>query len=163
EHAFATLLAFFGLFYVFGIPPGQGADEPSHFPRAYHVSEGHLFPVMQNNWEWGGGVMPVSLQRTIDAFFQVGNRPDLRVDVKKYEELWQLPLRPEERIPVCYPPAAHYTFVPYLPQAAGIALARAAGLGPLPVFYTGRLANLALCVVILFWAIRLWPVGKLVF
>src|SRR5262245_12872287 len=71
EHVFASLLAGFGLLFAFGIPPGQGADEPSHFPRAYHVSEGHLFPVMQNNWEWGGGNLPVSVQRVVNAFFQV--------------------------------------------------------------------------------------------
>jgi uncharacterized membrane protein len=156
-------LCVFGLCFVFGLPPGQGADEPSHFPRAYHISEGHLFPVMQNNWEWGGGSLPVALQRVIDAFFHVGNRTDLRVEVKKIEELWQTPLRLDDRIPVMYPTAAHYTFVPYLPQALGIALARTAGLGPLPVFYAGRLANLLLCVVLFFWAIRLWPVGRLAF
>jgi uncharacterized membrane protein len=163
EHVFAALLAGFGLLFAFGIPPGQGADEPSHFPRAYHVSEGHLFPIMQNDWEWGGGLLPATVQRTIDAFFAVGNRPDLQVDLNKYEQLWQIPLQPEERLPVMYPTAAHYTFVPYLPSATAIALARTAGLGPLPLFYAGRLANLALSVVVLFWAIRLCPVGKLLF
>jgi uncharacterized membrane protein len=162
EHVFAPLLAGFGLLFAFGIPPGQGADEPSHFPRAYHVSEGHLFPVMQNNWEWGGGNLPASVQRVVNAFFQVGNRPDLQVDLKQYKRLRRTPLAPEERLAIIYPTAAHYTFVPYLPSAAAIAVARAAGLGPLGLFYAGRLANLALGVFALFWAVRLCPVGKLV-
>jgi len=163
EYIFAALLAVFGLFFVFGIPPGQGTDEPSHFPRAYHISEGHLFPAKQDNCDWGCASLPVSVQNIIGAFFTVGNRPDLQVKTPTFFDLAAMPLEPERRLTVIYPTASHYTFVPYLPSSTAIALARAAGLGPLPMFYAGRLASLLVGVLAVFWAIRLVPRCKLVF
>jgi uncharacterized membrane protein len=63
---------------------------------------------------------------------------------------------------VPFPGGSFYTFVPYVPQALGIAVARAAGCGPLGLLYAGRLANLALAVVLVFVAVRIIPVFKLV-
>ncbi len=43
--SFFTIIAlFFGLAFLFLIPPGHVPDEPNHFRKAYHLSLGHLHP-----------------------------------------------------------------------------------------------------------------------
>jgi len=160
ERLFTGLAAMCGLVYVFLMPPGQTPDEAFHFHRAWHVSEGHLFP--QVTGEWGGGEVPSSLLRVTGDFGNLPLQPDQQTRVSKFGPLLNLPLRPEDRQTVPFGGAAYYSFVPYLPQALGIAAAREMGAGPLPLFYAGRLANLALAVVLVFWAIRLTPCFKLV-
>lgn len=163
EHLFAGLLASFGLIFVLALPPGQGADEPSHYARVYHVSEGHLFPQMIPKRIWGGGDLPASVQRTIDACFYVGNNAEVQVDLGRLWAIRGMRVHPERRLAITYPTAAHYSFVPYLPSAAAVRVARTIGLRMLPQFYIGRLMNLTIAVIALFWAIRIVPVFKLVF
>lgn len=160
EYLFAALLGFFGMIFAFAVPPIQTPDEPSHFHRAYQVSEGVLFthPV----GEWGGGEIPTSVLNVSERFnFLVFHR-ELHTTAEPFEVLWSMPLNPAERRPVPFPGSAYYSFVPYVPQAIGIALARAAGCGPLGLMYAGRVANLALAVMLVFLAVRAIPVFKLV-
>lgn len=163
EHLFAALVGVFGLFFVFCLPPGQGADEPSHYPRAYHISEGHFFPQMFRDCEWGGGDLPRSVQWMIGVCFHVGNNSQAQVTLEQFRPLLRMRERPHDRLSIIYPTAAHYSFVPYIPAASAILITRSVGLRMLPQFYAGRLANLALAVVALFWAIRLCPVLKMAF
>jgi uncharacterized membrane protein len=159
ERVFAALLLTFGLVFAVGMPPCQVADESTHFLRAYHVSEGHLFPEMVG--EWGGGVLPVSVHRLAKAFGYLPFHPERQAMHETYTRLLATSLEPDNRQPIKYV-TGYYSFVPYLPPACGIALARWAGAGPLGIFYAGRLANLALAVLLVYWAIRITPIFKLV-
>lgn len=160
EYLFAGLLGVFGLAFVFALPPIQTPDEPSHFHRAYQVSEGIFFthPV----GEWGGGEIPVSVLRVSEQFNFLVFHPERHTTAEPFEVLRSMPLNAEERRAVPFPGSAYYSCVPYVPQALGIAAARAVGCGPLGLLYAGRLANLALAVTLLFLAVRIIPVFKLV-
>ncbi|HXG13431.1 MAG TPA: DUF2142 domain-containing protein [Gemmataceae bacterium] len=160
EHLFGGLVIGFGLLFAFGMPPCQVPDEVSHFHRAYQVSEGRLFPIMVG--EWGGGDLPVSILKVSSTFAHLPFHGENRATRENFAVLLATPLNPDERDTTTFPGSAFYTFVPYLPQALGIATARAAGFGPLGIFYAGRLANLALAGVLVFLAIRLMPVFKAV-
>lgn len=162
EHFFAALVAGFGLLFAFVMPPCQTPDEPSHFLRAYHVSEGHLAPERMVG-RYGGGEVPVSILVFPAPFANLPFHPENQARLGGFVRLWRLPLAPDVRQPVPFAGSTYYSFVPYVPQALGVAVARAAGGGPLVIFYAGRLANLALGVLLVFWAIRVTPIFKLVF
>lgn len=50
-----------------------------------------------------------------------------------------------------------------VPAALGILLARAIGLGALPMFYLGRLFNMLYAAILIILAVRLTPIGKNIF
>jgi uncharacterized membrane protein len=160
EHVFAGLVALFGLAFAFGLPPCQAPDEVSHFFRAYQVSEGRLFPAMVG--EWGGGELPAGVVEVASTFAHLAFHGDLQATRDNFARVWEAPLDPGERTAVPFPGGAFYTFVPYVPQALGIALGRAAGLNGLGVFYAGRLANMALAVLLVYLAVRVIPIFKVV-
>src|SRR5262249_55236327 len=161
EYVFSGLLAVFGIIFAFGMPPCQTPDEPSHFFRAYRISEGRWKVRLRG--DWAGGTVPTSVARVEEKFRELPFRPDLQANINNFTTLLSLPLEPKQRSFVHLPGSAYYSIVPYLPQGCGMALARWTGSGPLGIFYAGRLANLAVAVVLVFWAIRLTPIFPLVF
>jgi uncharacterized membrane protein len=161
EYVFAPLLAVFGVIFALGMPPCQTPDEPSHFFRAYRISEGRWR--VHKGADWAGGSVPLSIVRVEEHFRELPFRPDLQTKWEKFASLVSLPLEPHERMFCALPGSAYYSVVPYVPQAIGMAVARWTGFGPLGIFYAGRLANLAVAVVLVFWAIRLTPVYPLAF
>jgi hypothetical protein len=154
-----TLLLVFGLLFAFGMPPCQVADETDHFVHAYDVSQGHFVPALVDGA--GGGTVPVSLKKLCGTFRYLAHSQGPIVPTS-FAEAWAIPLEPDRVCPVPYISSC-YSCVPYLPQASGIALARALGAGPLVISYAGRLANLGLAAVLVFLAIRVVPFFKLVF
>jgi uncharacterized membrane protein len=158
---FPLLLALFGTVFALGMPPFQTPDEDSHFFRAYQVSERRLTPRMIG--DWGGGRVPSSTVRVRDTFFPLAFRPEQHTSWADFAPYLGAPLAPKAREPRPFPGSAYYSFVPYLPQALGIAAARLLGSGPLGVLYAGRLANLAFGIVLLHLALRITPIFKLVF
>ncbi|OAI38796.1 hypothetical protein AYO40_06365 [Planctomycetaceae bacterium SCGC AG-212-D15] len=161
EWVAACLVLVFGLGFVFLMPPCQTPDEHAHFLRSYHVSDGNPMPAMVGSC--GGGDIPISILTVPVPFGNLPLRPNSHTRLATFAPLWSLPLSPEQRQTVRFPNSAYYSFVPYVPQALGIATARSLGAGALAVHYAGRLGNLLLAVVLVFWAIRLTPIFKLVF
>ena len=145
-----------GLAFVFGTPPFQVPDETIHFYRAYAVSEGNL---SAEPGEGGfGAVLPASLQ-------EIGNglrgelpfRPGLKMSPDKIFQALRVPLEPERRRFTDYRNSAVFTPVSYLPQAAGMAMARWLGAGPLVLLYAARLANLLAATALIAIALRRLP------
>ena len=158
EVAFVTVaLLVLGSVSAFVVPPCQTPDEGFSFLRAYHVADGHLWPEMVG--EWGGGRFPPGVVRIVDLSTRLIHHPEEKFTAGDWQELAVLDCEGQSQARA-YQTAAPYTFVPYLPQAAGIRLARAAGLGPLGVFYAGRLANLLFGVAGAAAALALAPVGR---
>jgi hypothetical protein len=158
ERVFPALLFGFGLLYVFAMPPGQAPDETRHYLRAYHVSEGHLFPEIIDGW--GGANLPASVRDVCDTFDHLRFKEEEKVGDNAFRALWRAPLDPERRVAVSFEWARGGLFVAYLPQALAIRLGRTAGLNALGLVYAGRLADLALATLLVGLAIRLAPVGK---
>lgn len=152
---FAVIALIAGPILCFLTPPYQTADENAHFFRAYQVSEG--------GWKgevlsvWTGGRLPagVSTLRDREEMNRLSGKSQektsLALIVSGLDEPWG------ERIEVQFPNSAIYPPTNYLPQAAGIAVARALGGGPLVSMYAGRLANLLAYIAVTWTAIRLMP------
>jgi uncharacterized membrane protein len=151
-----VLAGSFGILFVFLTPPFQAPDEYDHFHRAFQVSEGHLLET--RNGPDAGGFLPKSLLTLQNQVsFDMPHHPQVKQNVATLWAMRKLPLNPDDRRFMRFP---WYGPTNYFPQAAGIAIARALGAGPLLMHYAGRLGNLLVWTLIMFSAVRLIPVMK---
>ncbi len=153
------LLSFGALFgaLVLGItPPFLAPDEQAHFYRAYQISEGQL--VAEKNQAGTGAWLPASLQSAAKPFLRVRRHQERQLREGAIRRALRRPLAPAERRFVRFETTAVYSPVPYLPQAAGIALGRALGLGPTALLYAARLGNLLVALGLTAAALKLTPV-----
>lgn len=150
----ASLL--FGLALGTLTPPFHVPDEPSHFFRAYRLSEGRLDLIPT----------PRAHSRPLPrSVFELANtglagikfETHLTLPEGTFERLAKIRLEPRERILVHFPQTLQYTAVPYLVPATAILVGRMAGAEPLALFYLARLANLIFGTVAVVAALRLLP------
>jgi uncharacterized membrane protein len=159
ESVFVILLAISGLIFALGMPLCQGPDEEVHFYRAYDVSLLHLVPRRLVDG-WGGARLPSQMVRIGQSFDSMRFHPEVKVNWNVMRELHRSALNPGKRQLVSYGASVNYSFVAFVPQALGIALARKLDLEPLAIFYAGRLANLSFSLLLVYLAIRISPVYK---
>ncbi len=137
--------------FTFITPPLQVPDEGNHFLRAYELSEFKFFSQEKT--------FPVSILMLDSAFqhlhFLAGQKTTM-ADITKHIGV---KLEQEKKAPAS-PPT--YT-LPYLPQAMGVFIGRIIGSSPLALMYLGRLFNLLISVLIMFFAIRIIPQFKWIF
>ena len=146
----------FAMTFAAVTPPFEVPDEPAHFFRAYAVSEGRLDVIPRPGRT--GGLLPASIQRiSTDLLGEIPFHPDNKLDPRTLRADLQVPLEPERRTFLFFPNSLQYTFVPYVPQAAGIAIGRLCGAPPLVLFYLARLANLVFGVLAIAFAVRRLP------
>lgn len=151
----ASWLLFFGLIYVFLVPPFQSPDEPNHFFRAWQCSEGHIFP--EKNGDRLGGFLPAALPRLCDSFACLKNNPAARMDFTSWRRGLDIALEPDDRRFTDFANTAIYAPGAYLPQAAAIAVLRPLRAGPLLMLYAARTANLLTWILLVSAALRLMP------
>lgn len=169
---FRRLAIAFGLLFTFLTPPFQSPDEHLHFYRAFQIAEGHLVAERQIGDCYGyskyfardtclGGRLPRSVLITVRQVSQT----DLRFNPSQTQQLddlaavANLPLNPDDRLFLNFKTTALHAPIPYLPQAAGIALGNVFNLSPLLLMYAGRLGNLAAWSSLVFVAVRACPLN----
>ncbi|HEY0510846.1 MAG TPA: DUF2142 domain-containing protein [Thermoanaerobaculia bacterium] len=156
DRFFPVAALLFGAVFAAVTPPFQVPDEPAHFYRAYAVSEGRLDVVPRPGRT--GDLLPASVHRIgTDLLGDLPFHPDHRIDPRVIRAAFQQPLEPAKREFVFFPSGWQYTFVPYLPQAVGIAAGRLFGAPPLALFYLARLTNLVFGVLAIAFAVRRLP------
>jgi len=147
--------------FAFVMPPLQVNDEHGHFVRAYQVSRG----------EWKGDPAPALPQAVVDFLMRYPERfdserkfaaPDIRNAFSRGGDALGAPVRVHDDashrfITWSILASSLYCPVVYLPSAAGIAAARAAGLAPLGMLYAARLCNVLSFAIALWIALRLAP------
>ena len=143
-------------------PPFQVPDEAQHFERAYQISEGGLRAEVRDGV--AGARLPASLPALVrrylgtDAILAV--RRVTPAPLSRSAALRAMRLDPGKQRFVDFTGIAAYPPLAYLPQAAGIAIARAFGAGPLVLLYAARAANAMTAVTLLALAIGLLPLGN---
>jgi uncharacterized membrane protein len=150
------------LLLVILVPPFQVPDEPQHFYRSYQLSTGELWPKLENGA--AGSDLPASLPALVERFLgttELHTERGLRTaQLQETLAEFSRPLDVDRTAFVDFSGSAFYAPLPYLPQALAIAGARAVGIGPLGLFYVGRLANALAAIIATYIAIRLLPVGR---
>ena len=148
----------FGVAFALVTPPLQTPDELRHLGRAFAVSEGTLAAQTVVDGEPCIEVprsllaLPARLGKGLQLHAERRQDPD-----RIARELARPPAlepRAPQPLPSLYSPLA------YVPQAAGVALARALGLPIVAYVYAGRLANLAAFLALTALALRAAPAHR---
>jgi uncharacterized membrane protein len=155
ERVYLVVALVWGLILVVLVPPFQTFDEVAHYYRAWSVAEGQLVVPPSGH---------VNLPATADA---LPDRFPYQPVVRGLEKIAVGDLLDELDAPMSSGTvesssfASGYGFVGYLPQAAGITLARLTGGSPLLALYLARLLNLLVAVVLTYYGLRFLPFAKL--
>src|SRR6185503_20539120 len=138
-------------------PPFQVPDEAAHFFRSYRVSERRLDLLPRAGSNRLTIDVPAGLVRAGNALYGAPPfRAARRISPSELRAAADVATG-HEREEVFIPNALMYTFVPYVPQALGIAVARGFGAGPLGSLYAGRIANLLFASAVIAFAIARLP------
>jgi hypothetical protein len=169
----ALCLALAGTLFVFANPPMQAPDESQYFLRCYAISEGHFdfdanravpadaaalyhaFPGAWVNAHTSEGVAedpetgePEAYSTAGYALKQTGENGPVQSVTDSFAAYFSRADTTEVKEPVSF------LVVPFLPQALGMALARLVGFSALGCLYGGRLANLAVYVLLCWLALK---------
>jgi len=150
-----VLVFLLGAAFAAVLPPFQLSDEHAHFIRAYTISQGHLLGSAQP-------VLPPAVSELIERYPEV-------MEARKLEARAGQPGPTVEGRPThMYLAwgilgANIYCPIAYLPASLAILGGRLAGLSPLALLYTARLASLCAFVAALYLIFRIAPEYRLLY
>ncbi len=150
----------FGLLFVFINPPMQTADEPQHYWRAYQVAHLHL-----RADQLPGGRFGMNVPHDVAGIAEdntSGRAPYARADISNIKKYFQTQPRAPFQ-PVYFENTAIYPPTAYIPQAIGIKTGEVLHLPLMYGFYLGRLCNLIVWLLLVFFALRLVPFARWTF
>lgn len=141
--------------YMVLFAPVTVPDEQAHYISAYRMSNFFLF-------HWNQASAEGVLMRQADADFFGRFASSGMLDESKFITLIQSFSAFTNNTEMVPYGASVATSVPlgYLASAFGIALGRALHLGAVPVFYLGRMFNMAEFAFLMYFAVRRTPVAK---
>lgn len=151
-----------GLLFCFANPPMETPDELGHYLRAYSISEGNLtfdynraYPqdvnalatVFRGAWTNAHNGSTLKVTQTDKDVYTDGHA--IANNYVRYAEM----AKTGEGVVAEKEPIIRM-ILPFVPQAAGMALARLFGGGALACLYAGRMANLAVYALLCWYALR---------
>jgi len=156
---FAGIL--WGLAFLFITPPFQVPDEFDHFSRSFQLSEGRLLSEKHDNRL--GGFLPQSLIETMSTYQKMPFNTKKKQKIENVFDLAAQPLDAENRTFIDFPNTALYSPVPYIPQTLGILTGKIFDLSPIVLMYMGRIFNLIVWIVLVYFSIKITPIFKWLF
>jgi hypothetical protein len=156
------LPAFLAVFLIALLtPPFEAYDEPQHFMRAFQLSE-LTTPSVASGKELGA-MLPASISETVSLYIGYRDtRGMLPVEPHPMSgtiAALKIPLEPERRIFSAFSTSIYSPFA-YLPQAVGVAIARAFDFGPVGLLYAARLVNGLVALLVTLAALSIMPRGR---
>ena len=151
ENLFLMIVPFVCIFFLITMPTFKNHDEYYHWLKAYEVSEGHLMTPNKDGVQ--GSLMPESVANVCPTDWTTMTYTDVKEKLK-------LPLEKEKQALLNPETAAVYSFVQYMPQAVGIFLSRLVTDNTYLITYAGRIVNMIVAILLLYFAIKIMPFGK---
>jgi uncharacterized membrane protein len=150
------------LLFALLTPPFQAPDEDQHYYKSLLLAEGRVLAETKRGLIGAHLPRAATALRTQDFAAAAPEMPE-RYAPAMLARAWSADAARPGRAFVEFPNVASYAPTLYAPQAAGIALAQAAGLPRLGGFYLGRMVNAAVALALLAMALRLVPFGRAAF
>jgi len=150
---FLVLAISFGTAIALIVPPYQVPDEQDHFLHAYQISEGHFVAKWEKNL--GRSELPLSIYQTTEPFAAVRYNT-ATTSLSAIRRVMRVTLQPQVRVNYVLE-TAHYSPLPYLPQAIGVGIGRIFRWPPLVLLYLGRLANVWVWAGLGYLTLRIAP------
>jgi uncharacterized membrane protein len=148
--------------YALLTPPFQTFDENQHFYRAWQISS-LQFVGDRRGWQSGGELPPGLAEASARQIGPVPPWVDRQIIRRPFVKIFGVNTRAgSDRKPIYYdfPGSVAYAPVGYGPQVVAVRTGMAAGLSVEWTLRLGRLLNVALCIGLVFWALRLLPFGR---
>lgn len=155
EKLFIISTGVLALGYMLFFAPVKVPDEQLHYASAYRISNFMLF-------QWNQANTDEVLMRACDADFYSIHAPYGKMTGESYASLVEnFQLFANDTSRVSYD-TTHSGSVPwgYLASALGIAIGRLFHLGAIPVFYLGRMFNVAVYIILIYMAMKRAPMMK---
>lgn len=159
EYYWLVYALLFGSFLALFLPPFQVMDEHQHFQKAYGVSEGYVMCI-RNPENKPGIYAPANVLNApqILDVTEVPYNSSMQVSERNMEQRAMVKAGGGSAFiqhPFCETPSWS-TF----PQAIGVGIGRLFDLPLLTMVHLGRLTNLFIATILIFFAIRITPIGK---
>lgn len=153
-HYFFLVLALpVALLLTLLIPPFHTPDEHTHFYKALLMAEGHIKARNYSN-KTVGYAFPGEYKAAVDKYlYKSATFREILHDVR------HRPASQPDTL-VSFANTSVYPPIAYLPQTAGIALGRALHLSVISQLYMARMFAALSWIALIFFALRLLPVGK---
>ena len=160
EKIFTIVALIFGILFIFLTPPFQSPDENSHFKKAYLVSKGKLYPIVEN--KKAGNYLPKKMLEYINE--KLGYIGD-REKKYNYNEAFadQYDYMNHDDVVFNSYSTASTPFISYIPPAIGIVISKIVGTKGVSVsymLYFARICSLIFSIFIIYHAIKITPVLK---
>lgn len=137
------------ILYMVLIPLYVGHDELFHWYRIFEITEGGLLPDIQNNST--GYYMPDAIISSLPwgdlKYIDIIKEIIDKIDYSNLSFISDVTM-------------SVYSPVQYLPQVIGVGIGKILTDRPILISYLGRLANLAICITMLYYAIKKIPFAK---
>ena len=151
ENLFLMIVPFTCIFFLITMPTFKNHDEYYHWLKAYEVSEGYLMTPNKDGVQ--GSLMPESVANVCPTDWTTMTYADVKEKLKH-------PLEKEKQAILNPETAAVYSFAQYVPQAVGIFLSRLVTDNTYLITYAGRIMNMIVSILLLYFAIKIMPFGK---
>ena len=167
EKIFIVLTLIFGFLYVFILPPFQSVDEGNHFFRTYQIADGNFVSknisneIDTSNNQYIGDYIPLSLFEYYTNYEPFIKNIDKKQNFENIIRDFKTNIDSEEKKFVSLLNTSLYSPVCYLSQLPGVILAKSFTNNLAIVYYFGRLSNLLIYCLLIFWALRIIPFYKL--
>ena len=153
EKLFLYTVPIICLLFLVIMPMYRGHDENRHMLRIYEISEGHLLTEVHDDVV-GTPLPKVVIDGTGKYWREEMTYNDI-LDLKDVE------IDYDDAKITSMDTVAIYSPVQYIPQAIGMVFSRLISDNLLLMLYMARLFNLIVCIVLLYFTIKLIPFGKL--
>lgn len=156
------------VFLCFFVPPMQSADEGRHFFRSCQFAQGQILPEIDSAAHTAGGMLPAAVvdfvrEKMNPEFYRNEDRlPTIGARLRALNAAAQHQAPLSEKEFGVFPGSAVYPPALYLPQTAGIRLARFFTNKAYIWFYAARISNAIVAVLLIFFALLLAPAYKFV-
>lgn len=151
ENIFLMVAPLTCIFFLVTMPTFKNHDEYYHWLKAYEVSQGTLMTPQEDGVQ--GSMMPEGVSKVFPTDWT-------NLDYQTMKDLLDVKLNEDNKGILNPETAAVYSFVQYIPQATGIALARLVTDNVYLITYGGRIVNMIFALLVLYFAIKLMPFGK---
>jgi uncharacterized membrane protein len=159
ENFFIVFASIFGLCFLLLSPPFQSPDELNHFCRAWHISQGSLFTIKQDNRT--GAFLPSSIEEISRPFRTLSGSMHTKIKGTDITDAFKIQLNPGKKQFYDLADATGInSFISYLPQATAIFILRIFNLPPLFILYGTRIFTLLCWICAIFFTIKLFPCFK---
>lgn len=151
ENIFLIIATFICLFFLLTMPTFKSHDEYYHWLKAYEVSEGHLLTPIKDGVQ--GSIMP-------NAVSDVFPNDWTKMDYSEVKEKLKVKVNKDETGILNPETASVYSFIQYVPQSIGIFMGRLVTNNAYLITYAGRIVNMLVSLILLYFAIKIAPFGK---